>query len=181
MTKYKQTPTTTRKAKIIGTKQYIDAETGDIINCQVAEIEERDSNFTKFWLGNILAAIDEISNAKMKLLSYLLREMDYYNNTLLKTVQEIADESKVSKRTVIDTLSILEKYNIIRRKTGVVFLNPDILFKGGVGKRRAILLRYMDVPNRLESKEAEEENSEHVPSLAPSSNSTSEQQWIEPI
>lgn len=144
-----RTPTA-RKAKIIGTKQYIDAETGEVINCQVAEIEERDANFTKFWLGNILAAVEEVSNAKMQLIWYLLRNMDYYNNTLLKTVQEIVDDSGISKQTVIETLKILEKYDIIRRKTGVVLLNPDVMFKGGTGKRRAVLLRYIEIPNRTE-------------------------------
>lgn len=51
---------TCRKTKIIGTQQYINRDTGEIIDCQVMEIEERDANFQKFWIGHILAAVDEI-------------------------------------------------------------------------------------------------------------------------
>jgi len=35
----------------------------------------------------------------------------------------------------VETLKILEKYDIIRRRTGAILLNPDIMFKGGVGKK----------------------------------------------
>lgn len=163
--------TTTRKAKIIGTQDYINRQTGEIITCQVAEIEERDSNFTKFWLGNILAAVEEVSNAKMQLIWYLLKNMDYYNNTLLKTVQEIVDESGLGKNTVVETLKILEKYDIIRRKTGVILLNPDIMFKGGVGKRRAVLLRYMDVPYRVNEEDSKSEISENFTEIQSTFNS----------
>ncbi|NJM90348.1 MAG: replication/maintenance protein [Hydrococcus sp. RU_2_2] len=155
---------TCRKTKIIGTQQYINRDTGEIIDCQVMEIEERDANFQKFWIGHILAAVDELSNAKMKLVFYIIKNMDYSNNTLIKTIQEIINETGFSKMTVVETLKVLEKYDIIRRKTGVIFLNPNVLFKGGTNKRRAVLIKYNDLKNQpeLPFKDEQEENEKAI-------------------
>ncbi|WP_181280727.1 replication/maintenance protein RepL [Aphanothece hegewaldii] len=48
----------------------------------------------------------------------------------------------MSKATVVRTLQALEKHNIVKRKTGVVMLNPNVIFKGGYGKRMNVLMRY---------------------------------------
>lgn len=136
--------TTSRKTKIIGTQQYINSSTGEIVDCQVMEIEERDANFQKFWLGHVLAAVDELSNAKMKILFYIFNNVDYSNNMLLKTIAQIVEETGISNKTVIETLKILQQHDIIRRKIGIIFLNPDVLFKGGIGKRHAVLIKYSE-------------------------------------
>ena len=137
--------TTSRKTKILGTEQYINSRTGEIIDCQVMEIEERDANFQKFWLGHVLAAVDELSNAKMKILFYIFSNVDYSNNLLPKTIAEIVEETGISNKTIIETLKILQRYNIIRRKTGIIFLNPNVLFKGGLSKRQAVLIKYSEL------------------------------------
>jgi hypothetical protein len=152
---------TTRKAKIIGTEQYISARTGEILDCQVMEVEERDCNFLKFWIGHVLSAIDELSNSKMKIVFYIFKNMDRSNNTLLRTIDEIVNETGISNRTIIETLKVLEEHNIIRRKTGVVFVNPNVLFRGGTNKRRAILITY----NEIERPQFEQPNQEQSNTL----------------
>ncbi len=134
--------TTSRKTKILGTQQYVNSTTGEVIDCQVMEVEERDANFQKFWLGHVLAAVDELSNAKMKILFYIFSNVDYSNNILPKTIAEIVEETGISNKTIIETLKILHQYDIIRRKTGIIFLNPNVLFKGGINKRQAVLIKY---------------------------------------
>lgn len=136
---------TTRKTKILGTEQYISAKTGEILECQVMEIEEKDSNFLKFWIGHVLSAIDELSNSKMRVVFYIFKNMDKSNNTLLRTIDEMVNETGISNKTVIETLKVLEEHNIIKRKTGIVFVNPNVLFRGSTNKRRAILITYNDI------------------------------------
>lgn len=138
----KKPHTTRRKTKVIGTQQYINSTTGEIIDCQVMEVEERDANFQKFWLGHVLTAVDELSNAKMKILFYIFSKVDSSNNILPKTIAEIVEETGISNKTIIETLKILQSYDIIRRKTGIIFLNPNVLFKGGLNKRHAVLIKY---------------------------------------
>ena len=137
---------TKKVTRVVGTQEYLNTTTGQIEEFQVVEIEERDANFQKIWLGHILSAIDEISNAKMKLLFFLLQEAVKLDNIIPLTTDEISQQSGVSKATVVRTLQILEKHNIVKRKTGVVMLNPNVVFKGGYGKRMNVLMKYHSLP-----------------------------------
>jgi hypothetical protein len=62
---------TTRKGRIAGVTKYIHQETGVVEDFNVLSVEDCDANFQKIWLAHILTAIDEIGNAKMKILNYL--------------------------------------------------------------------------------------------------------------
>lgn len=131
-----------QRTTVIGTKDYVDAETGVVETFNVITTSEKDFNFQKLWLGHILEAIQEIGNAKMQVLMYLINNREKANNMIVKTTQEIAELTGISKKTVIETLKILEQHKIIKRKTGVVVLNPDVIFKGSPQKRMSILLQY---------------------------------------
>ena len=52
--------TTRKKVKVVGTETYINQKTGELQEMQVIDIEERDANFHKLWLGHILQSIDLI-------------------------------------------------------------------------------------------------------------------------
>ncbi len=49
------------------------------------------------------------------------------NNTMIATKREIAKATGTNQQTVITTLKILEEGNNIKRKTGVLMLNPELL------------------------------------------------------
>lgn len=135
-------PSTTRKGRVAGTQEYINSTTGEVKEFNVISIEDSDANFEKIWLSHILMAIDEVGNAKMKILNYLIKNRYRGNNTLIKTVRQIAKDTGVSYQTVSVTLQILEKHKIISRKTGSLILNPDVIFKGGHKHRMNILIEY---------------------------------------
>jgi predicted transcriptional regulator len=132
----------TRKTKIVGQEEYTNSRTGEIQTFNVVEIEDTDANFEKLWLGHILAAIDEIGNAKMKVLNYILDNREKSNNSLIITVAELAKKIGVSHPTIVTTLQILEKHGIIKRKTGAIFLSPDVVFKGRYKHRLNVLYKY---------------------------------------
>jgi DNA-binding transcriptional ArsR family regulator len=138
---------TTKKTKIVGTKKYIDDETGEVESFNVVSIQDSDANFEKIWLAHILEAIDEIGNAKMKILSFLLNNRDKSNNTIIMTCKEIAEATGISRLTVTRTLQALEQHNIINRKIGIVFLNPDVMFKGDRQHRMNVLIKYQHYDN----------------------------------
>ncbi|WP_430060100.1 replication/maintenance protein RepL, partial [Priestia aryabhattai] len=48
--KKKKIMTTRKKIKFSGTQKYINQDTGEIVEMNVTEIEERDANFHKVWL-----------------------------------------------------------------------------------------------------------------------------------
>ena len=58
---------------------------------------------------------------------------------MIATTREIAKATGTSLQTVITTLKILEEGNIIKRKTGVLMLNPELLMRGDDQKKYLLL------------------------------------------
>lgn len=133
---------TSQKVKVIGREEYVNTSTGEVEEFQVLRIDDADANFSKIWLGHVLAAVDQIGNAKMRVLMHVISRRNPSTNTLIATTQEIAEAVGVSKKTVIETLKALETADVVRRKSGVVMLNPDVVFKGPRGGRLKVLLDY---------------------------------------
>ncbi|MEJ7435345.1 replication/maintenance protein RepL, partial [Staphylococcus warneri] len=64
------------------------------------------------------------------------------NNTMIATTREIAKATETSLQTVTTTLKILEDGNIIKRKTGALMLNPELLMRGDDQKQKYLLLEF---------------------------------------
>ncbi len=142
---------TSKKISVIGVKEFIDCETNEIRQMNVISQEDQDFNFEKIWVGVILQALKQFGNKKLELLMHLIQTRDKGNNTVLKTVRELAIETGISKETVNATLQILEENKIIKRKIGVIFISPDVIFKGGHNKRMNILIQFRDVSRNQQS------------------------------
>ncbi len=136
---------TTKKTKVIGTQEYLNTTTGELEEMQIIRMEDKDFDFEKIWLGQILAAIDEISNQKMRLLMHLLKIREKSNNTVIRTIRELTKDTGISHATVANTLVILEQHGVIKRKPGVIFISPDVVFKGGHNNRMRIVFDYQKV------------------------------------
>jgi DNA-binding transcriptional regulator YhcF (GntR family) len=133
---------TTKKTQIVGTETYMNHATGEIEEFNVIRIEDADFNFDKFWVSQLLTAIDEFGSQKIKLLMYLIQHRERSNNAILKTIRELAAETGISKDTISATLKILEAHGIVKRKTGVIFISPNVVFRGSHSNRRRILIEY---------------------------------------
>jgi DNA-binding transcriptional regulator YhcF (GntR family) len=140
-----------KKTKIVGTEQYINAATGVIEDFQVVRIEDADFNFDKFWVSQLLTAIEEFGNQKVKLLMYLIQNRERSNNAIIKTVRELEVATGISKDTICKTLKILEAHGIVKRKTGVIFVSPSVVFRGSHNNRRRILLEYSKAESNVVS------------------------------
>ena len=139
-------------------KTYIDRDTGEIIETQTV-VKQGDFDFHKIWLAHILDAIDEIGNSKMKVLMYLLKNMDSQNR-YIGTITSIGTDTKTSRATVQRLLSSLEKCGIINRpQRGLIRISPKAVFKGGHSKRMNVLIKYreeqqMDLFDAIEDEKA---------------------------
>lgn len=135
---------TRKKVKVVGVERYINQSDGSIAEMQVIEIEERDANFHKLWLGHIIQSIDLIGNQKTKLAFWILDNLDS-ENKLTMTYRQIADKSKMSYQTVYRTMKALVESNfLIKINAGAYRVNPDVLFKGGKSARLNVLMKYHD-------------------------------------
>ncbi len=144
---------TSKKISVIGVKEFVDCETGEIRRMNVISQEDQDFNFEKIWVGIILQALKQFGNKKLELLMHLIQTRDKGSNVVLKTVRELALETGISKETVNATLQILEENKIIKRKIGVIYISPDVIFKGGHNKRMNILIQYREVGGNEQSEQ----------------------------
>ena len=145
---------TVQKTKIIGEEKYINSQTGEVVDFQVIDIrEETDANFHKIWLSHILSAFDELGNQKLKVLTYLLENMNK-ENLIIGTQRALADKIGVSYQTLSLTLKILREGDIIAMpQSGVIRFNPNIIFKGYHKRRMNVLYKYSAERNANEDTE----------------------------
>ena len=134
--------TVSTKATRIGKAEYINKKTGEIEQFNVIEEHDQDFNFQKIWLGHLLESLDVLGNAKIKVLNYLLANKNS-DNQIIGTQRAIAKGVGVSLPVVNETLKKLKEVNAVKQvQTGVLMLNPEIVFQGKHSKRMNILLKY---------------------------------------
>lgn len=142
-------------AKLVGPDVWINQRTGEIIEAQTLSKQvsgDVDVGFHKLWIGHILETIDEVGNAKVKVLFWLMRNMDS-NNMVKATVRQIAERSEVGEATVKRLMAALRKADVVRLEYGGRWvLNPAVTFKGAHQRRMNVLIRY----KAMDKKEAEE-------------------------
>lgn len=145
--KNKGAMTTSKKQKFVGTKVYIDAETGETVPMQVRALEERDFNFHKVWLQHFINGMDNIVNQKLRLAFWIIDNLDY-ENKLVKTQRQMAKETGISFRTVNLTIKALCEPGesgapfLQKMHSGAYRVNPDVIFKGSHSNRMGIVFDY---------------------------------------
>lgn len=145
---------TTRKSKVIGTQEYIDKNTGEVVQMEVVSIEDKDFNFMKIFLMNLLNQIEAVGNKKTSVMFYIIDNLDK-ENMFYMTQTEVSKELGIGRTTVNEAFKILENTNFLKKiRDGKYQVNPDSVFKGSISKRMRVMLDYNKVDNN--EKEGEE-------------------------
>lgn len=143
---------TRKRMKIVGVENYIKESTGEITEMHVVDFIDRDFNFHKIWLNEIVRSIDLIGNKKVKLAFWIIENLDK-ENKLVMTLNQIVKKSGFSYQTTHRTINaLIDSGFLVRINNGAYRVNPNALFKGGTNDRFNILMRYI--------KESEESNNE---------------------
>ena len=140
----KKVKTTSKKQKLIGTQEYVNQSTGEIVPMIVTSIEDRDFNFHKMWLNNLIMSLDEITNRKMELAFWIIENLNK-ENQLVMTQRKIAEKSGISYKTVCDTMRLLQQGEIpflVKINSGAYQVNPDVIWKGSHTSRMGIVFDY---------------------------------------
>jgi hypothetical protein len=118
--------------------------TGEVSEFVVIEKNvEKDFNFHKIWLQDVLNVLDSFGNKKILVLSYLLKIMRNEDNTFSGTYREIAQVINVSVKTVNVVFNELFESNFIKKISSASYrFNPDIIIKGRGEKRKNLLIKY---------------------------------------
>ena len=100
------------------------------------------NGFMITYLSAIINLIEVLGNKKMQVVKYMLANMDQSSNTLIITTRELASEVGCSHNIVLQTLKILESANIIRRRTGAIMINAELIHRGNESKEKMLLTRF---------------------------------------
>lgn len=140
----KKVKTTSKKQKLIGTQEYVNQSTGEVVPMIVTSIEDRDFNFHKMWLNNLIMSLDEITNRKMELAFWIIENLNK-ENQLVMTQRKIADKTGISIKTVSETMRLLQQGEIpflVKINSGAYQVNPDVIWKGSHTSRMGIVFDY---------------------------------------
>src|SRR5699024_5639914 len=112
--KYSKPNTTTKKVKLLGTKEFIDARTGEKATMQVTNINERDANNHKMWHDHMLESLDMIGNQKIRVAMFIMENINK-ENELIMTYRVIAEKTNTSLQTVSETMKALQESNLLSK------------------------------------------------------------------
>lgn len=153
---------TIKKVKYVGVQNYINADTGEVVEMQVTDIEERDFNFNKIFMQNFIVAMNLIGNQKSKLAFWIIDNLKN-GNLLTMTYRQISQVTKISLKTVSDTMQILLEADFLRRiNIGCYMVNPNISFKGHHSARMNFLHQYYQTEKETVKEETDEEHLERI-------------------
>lgn len=162
----KQKQITFKKQKFVGSKVLVDIETGEEYPMQMNVIEDRDFNFHKVWLQNLIMSMDSIANQKLKLAFWIIDNLTQ-DNMLIMTQRKISELTGISLPTVSKTIKLLcypEEKNTIpflqKINSGAYRVNPNVLFKGSHNNRMGVCFQYIKTDS--ENKEKENEDKEEI-------------------
>lgn len=129
---------------------------------QMNVIEERDFNFHKVWLQNLIMSMESIANQKLKLAFWIIDNLNK-ENMLVMTQRVIAEKTGISLPTVSKTIKLLcepkEKESIPflqKVNSGAYRVNPNVLFKGSYSNRMGVCYQYVETEFERKKREIEE-------------------------
>ena len=155
--KKKPKKTVNKKRVTVGTKSFLDPETGELTTFNLIDREDQDFDFHKIWMYKLVEALDLIGNKKIEVLTYLFDKKNS-ENIVIRSYREMAKDTGISLTTITDTMKLLQGADFVRMvKRGVWQLNPDMLFKGGHKTRMNVLLRYTKTGEAPDQNETGEE------------------------
>ncbi len=144
----------TKLQQIIGKKNFIDEDTGEVIETIIVEKNvKQDYNFFKVWLLDLLNILEVVGTKKMKVVNYIFENLNTQENLFIGTHEEISKKLGVSRPVVSQTFKLLVDAGLmVKKQNGVYMLNPDIVVKGKTGKRINLLVKYKDIENEYHKK-----------------------------
>lgn len=128
----------------IEVEQWQNLKTGEIRNVH-ATVKEiyADHSFFKVFLSDFARALEGFGGQKMKLLFYILDNIDPSTNMFLGTYDDIQREAKASRGTVASVINFLKDIDFIRQRfPGAYMVSPKYLVKGDHSKRHALMIKY---------------------------------------
>lgn len=114
------------------------------------DTKQHNNYFHVIWLNELSKLLKSIGNQKIKVLCYILDNMDT-SNKLISSIRKIAKELNVSSKTVGVAIKTLKDIDYIRQvQEGVYMLNPNLLLRGNYNRKEKLLKEYYKLVINIE-------------------------------
>lgn len=100
--------------------------------------------FEIVYTAELLGVLEKLGNKKIQVLSYLLDNKDG-NNSLNMTNTEIANNIGIARKTVVETMKILENADLVRRKNSVIMFSSKLMIKGNRMREAYLMRKYEEM------------------------------------
>ena len=147
------------ESRYVGSKTVIDENGNELhLDMIVKKVDRLDHvGWRRIVLADLLSALDQIGNQKIKVLDCLIANMGS-DNTIYLNQREIAKISGVSLQTVNITIQALQDSNLLKKIKHKYILNTQIVASFGSKERNtALCIQYdfTDGANRTSEREYE--------------------------
>lgn len=125
-----------------GKKRVKDLETGEIYEIDyIKKTTDRQlkGGWRRVYLGDFLDILLEVGNSKIKVLEYILNNLDS-NNKLCKSVRQVAEATKISYPTTHEAFKIFAKKGLLKKIDTVWVVMPSFVSTFGSDAKNARLL-----------------------------------------
>lgn len=116
--------------KPIEYKRYIDEETGEIHEVPVINHYGKNKDFEMIFYGHFLEILNDLGNKKIEVLRHIIIYRNKSDNVFIGTQREIAEALSINVMTVNKTLLLLEDKGVIKTKTGVIYIDANLISDG---------------------------------------------------
>lgn len=125
-----------------GRDTWVNQRTGEVVEAdQIVKKVDR-TGFEITYLMHFMELFDRLGGQKYKVVRYILENRSKSENTLIITTEELSRKTKVSRQTVSDALKIMEEANLIKRRTGAIMVNAQLVHQGGSGKELYLMQKF---------------------------------------
>lgn len=128
-------------------QMYMNMDTQEKLLLQSVE-KQSDQNFHKIFLKPFKETLKDVKSQKLELVLWIIEHMSW-KNELDYSYREIAGESGISYQTVAATMKSLHENNFLCKRKWKIIVNPNVVFKGGLDKRRYVWDNYKKLKEQL--------------------------------
>lgn len=137
--------------KPIEYKSYTDNETGEIHSIPVINHYGKNKDFEMIFYGHFLEILNDLGNKKIEVLRHIIINRNKLDNIFIGTQREIAEALSINVMTVNKTLLLLEDKGVIKTKTGVIYIDGNLISDGRFKDK--IMHVYNSIDNELTPEE----------------------------
>lgn len=101
----------------------------------------------KFEITNIPYLCNLFEEMGSKVIAYILKNKNI-DNMVIATIKDIANKTGLSLPTVFSHIKTLEKAGLIKRKQGIIMLDPRVAHKGNWAREKKLLNIYENFGKR---------------------------------